>query len=276
LGTGKRTITFFVISDTHGDLVSESLVDKALEHRSQIKPDITIHLGDAFDFRWLRKGATDDERAEDVDQDIEKGISVLRRIHPDVLMWGNHDHRLNVLREQGKVNGALRKLCNSIIDNIADCKISTMFPYNAREGVFGIGPLRFIHGYTAGQSALTNAAKIYGNVVMGHIHYADQATVASYDGAKAWSVSCMMDAVPDYMKTTPAQLRWTKGWAWGSVNLDTKDIQVWQHSEPLTSKTSASRSQSFLDELTQRDGAWQNSPNVSGWASPEPACSPAD
>jgi 3',5'-cyclic AMP phosphodiesterase CpdA len=276
LGTGKRTITFFVISDTHGDLVSESLVDKALEHRSQIKPDITIHLGDAFDFRWLRMGASEDERAEDIRRDIEQGLMVLERFKPDVFLWGNHDHRLNVCRERGKVDGPLRAFCNDIIESIADLRIPLVFPYCSSEGVFELGPMRFVHGYSHGQSALTTAARTYGKVMMGHIHYADQVTVASYDGAKAWSVACMFDASPDYIRKSPAQLRWSQGWAWGSVNLDTKDIQVWQHTEPSTQRPSAERSKRFLDGLIQKGAAWQNSPNVSGWACPEPAFSPAD
>lgn len=264
MSTGKRHFTFFVISDTHGDLVSEPLIEKALDHRSQIKPDLTIHLGDAFDFRWLRMGASEDERAEDIRRDIEQGLMVLERFRPDVFLWGNHDHRLNVCRERGKVDGPLRAFCNQIIDSIADCKIPLVLPYCSRDGVFELGPMRFIHGYSHGQSALTTAARTYGKVMMGHIHYADQATIASFDGAKAWSVGCMFDASPDYIRKSPAQLRWSQGWAWGSVNLDTKEIQVWQHVEPSTPKQSALRSRSFLDELTRRDGAWQNLPNGSG------------
>jgi len=51
---------FVVIADNHGDMVDE-VAGRALESfLSDFDPEVRVHAGDNWDFRNLRRGATDD------------------------------------------------------------------------------------------------------------------------------------------------------------------------------------------------------------------------
>ena len=65
------------IADTHGDLVCPDAVKVVKQFIEDWKPKHRIHLGDVWDFRALRKGASPEERMEGISYDYSCGVELL-------------------------------------------------------------------------------------------------------------------------------------------------------------------------------------------------------
>ena len=90
---------FIAFGDNHGDMVDPEAQDALLEFIKDYKPTVRVHLGDAFDFRSLRRGAGNDaEGAESLIADIEAGEDFLAKTKPTVYLMGNHEHRAHALQ----------------------------------------------------------------------------------------------------------------------------------------------------------------------------------
>jgi hypothetical protein len=70
---------FVIASDSHGDMIDPKCETAILEFNKEFKPSIRIHAGDAFDFRNLRKGASDEEKASSLEDDWKMGSDFLRK-----------------------------------------------------------------------------------------------------------------------------------------------------------------------------------------------------
>jgi hypothetical protein len=70
---------FVVASDNHGDMI-DPIPSKALfDFLDDFKPEIRIHAGDNWDFRNLRKGASDDEKAHSLEDDWKSGCDFFEK-----------------------------------------------------------------------------------------------------------------------------------------------------------------------------------------------------
>jgi predicted phosphodiesterase len=86
---------FMAIGCTHGDLIDKDAFKTFMSRRRHYNPDHMFHLGDAFEFTALRKGATDDEKRISIEEDIEAGLWMFSRIFKGIkgqrwFMRGNH------------------------------------------------------------------------------------------------------------------------------------------------------------------------------------------
>ena len=83
---------------SHGALACPKALAAILKFKQSFKPDLTAHLGDAFDTTAFRSGArgTKDE-AEPIDPDIASGLDFLEKLQPTVFLFGNHEDRLTSL-----------------------------------------------------------------------------------------------------------------------------------------------------------------------------------
>jgi predicted phosphodiesterase len=54
---------FVVVADSHGDMLDPEVAKALFAFLEDWKPEIRVHAGDAWDFRNLRRGAHDDEKA---------------------------------------------------------------------------------------------------------------------------------------------------------------------------------------------------------------------
>src|SRR3569833_2912139 len=70
---------FSVVTDTHGDQQDDESVDALFQFMDVFKPTIRVHAGDAFDMRNLRNGASQKEKSESQQEDIDAGLSFLNR-----------------------------------------------------------------------------------------------------------------------------------------------------------------------------------------------------
>lgn len=213
---------FLVCSDNHGDMQDDRTVEAFFAFKKDFKPDIRCHLGDNWDFRNLRRGASDDEKAGSLMDDWDAGMQFLERLFEgngeNHFLLGNHDDRL--WQYSRSSTGLLRDYANDAIKRVeqkAKMLRARLYPYDSALGICKIGHLSMIHGYHAGVGAARAHANVYGNVLFGHVHTQESAPVASLEPAEARSIGCMCKRDMDYINAKTGKLKWANGWAWGYV-----------------------------------------------------------
>ena len=89
---------FVAVADSHGDMIDEESEKAVLAFISDFKPSVRVHLGDAFDFRCLRRGASDEEKADSLEDDWQMGTDFLRKFYEggkeNAYLRGNHSFAL--------------------------------------------------------------------------------------------------------------------------------------------------------------------------------------
>jgi predicted phosphodiesterase len=216
---------FVVVSDNHGDMLDE-VAGKALESfLSDFDPEVRVHAGDNWDFRNLRRGATDDEKAASLVDDWEAGTDFLTKFFAggkeNWFLRGNHDERLWMFA--GSATGLLRDYAHDGIKRVEGLirkSRAKMLPYDSALGVLDLGKLRVLHGYHSGPSACRAHANVYGNCLFGHVHSIESAAVASFQPAEARSIGCLCKRDMDYVAAKTGKLRWGHGWAAGILHGD--------------------------------------------------------
>jgi hypothetical protein len=221
-----------VVSDNHGDMVDERSARALWDFLKDYKPTIRIHAGDNWDFRNLRRGASDEEQMGSLENDWEAGQDFLKRYfdgsHKNWFLRGNHDERLYLLADNAK--GLARDYAKDGIKRIAQLlhkHNAKMLPYDAALGVLDLGSLRILHGYHVGVGACRSHANVYGNCLFGHVHSIEAASVPNLIQAEARSIGCLCKRDMDYVAAKTAKLRWGNGWAYGVLFPD-GTYQLWQ------------------------------------------------
>jgi predicted phosphodiesterase len=216
---------FIVVSDNHGDMADAASVGALWSFMRDWKPEIRAHAGDAYDFRNLRRGASDEEKAASLADDWEAGNDFLRRFFDggtsNHFLRGNHDERLYEFRNS--CSGMLRDYASDGIKQmeavVKKCR-AKMLPYDSDLGVLKLGKLSVLHGFHAGVSACRTHAAIYGSCLHGHIHSIEVASVASREPVEARSIGCMCVRDMDYVNKKTGKLKWAQGWAYGLLYPD--------------------------------------------------------
>jgi predicted phosphodiesterase len=216
---------FIVVSDNHGDMADAASVGALWSFMKEWKPEIRVHAGDNYDFRNLRKGASDEEKAASLADDWEAGNDFLRRFFDggasNHFLRGNHDERIYDFA--GNATGVIRDYANDGIKQleatVKKCR-AKMLPYDSDLGVLDLGKLSVLHGFHAGVGACRTHAAIYGNAIFGHVHTIETASVASREPAEARSIGCLCKRDMDYVNKKTGKLRWAQGWAYGLLFSD--------------------------------------------------------
>ena len=226
---GRR---FVVVSDNHGDMVDERSADALWAFLADYQPEVRIHAGDNWDFRNLRRGASDEEQMGSLEDDWLAGLDFVQRFFDGAkeahFLRGNHDERLWMLA--GSAKGLARDYAVDGIKRIEGVmrKLKArMLPYDAAQGILDLGKLRVLHGYHVGVSACRNHAHIYGNCLFGHVHSIEAASVPNLVQSEARSIGCLCRRDMDYVAGKTAKLRWGNGWAYGVLFPD-GTYQLWQ------------------------------------------------
>lgn len=211
---------YVVCSDNHGDQIDEDAEKAFFRLVADFKPDIRVHAGDNWDFRPLRKKASDDEKRESLREDLKAGIKFLERYKPTHFLRGNHDERMFDLAMMDC--GVASDMAGIGVEQIEELMTKLhcrMLPYDKRAGIVRIGSLKVIHGFYAGITAARRTALAYGSVLMGHGHAIDHATIEGIDKRMGRMIGCLCDLSPDYARHSVGSLRWGHGFAYGVVNL---------------------------------------------------------
>ena len=225
---------FVVASDNHGDMADPAICEALFAFIKDFKPEVRVHAGDCWDFRNLRRGASDDEKAASLVEDWEAGTDFVRRFfdggRSNFFLRGNHDERLWHFSESA--TGLLRDYARDGIKRVEQlvgrqCK-AKMLPYDAAAGVLDLGSLRVIHGYHHGMGAARAHAAIYRNCLFGHVHTIESAPVAALEPAEARSIGCLCKRDMGYVNAKTGKLRWGQGWAYGLLFEGEGQYQIWQ------------------------------------------------
>lgn len=226
---GRR---FVICGDSHGDCVDPVSASALWAFLRDYKPEVKVHLGDCWDFRNLRKGASDDEKAASLENDWGAGTEFLNQFFDkrseNHLLYGNHDARIFDFRNSA--TGLLRDYAHDGVKRMEALmkrlNIQTL-PYDSALGILHLGRLSLLHGYHAGIGAVRQHAAIYGNCVIGHVHSIESAPVPSISPAEARSIGCMCIRDMDYINKKTAKLRWANGFAYG-VLFENGEYQLFQ------------------------------------------------
>ena len=209
-----------VVSDIHGNEQDEATVAASLAFAADFNPTIRVIAGDLWDFRQLRKGASDEEKAGTLEDDWEAGLTFANAFFKggkeNHFLRGNHDERM--WHHADACTGAMRDFAREGIKRIegyAKKWRAKMLPYDSAHGVLKLGNLSVIHGYHAGASAASMHARVYGNVIFGHVHTIESCAVPSLVPAEARSIGCLCKRDMGYMANRTGKLRWGNGWAYG-------------------------------------------------------------
>lgn len=228
----SRSRKFVAAADPHGDMQDPGAVGALMDFIKDWKPEVRAHLGDNWDLRNLRKGASDDEKAASLQDDWDMGNDFLRRFFDggkeNYFLRGNHDERIYDFSRSA--TGVLRDYANDGIKRIEatikKCR-AKMLPYDSADGVLRLGDLTAIHGYHAGMSAARMHAAVYTNCIFGHVHTIESAPVASLLPAEARCIGCLCKRDMDYINKKTGKLRWAQGWAYGLL-FDDGSYQLFQ------------------------------------------------
>jgi len=220
---------FVFAADLHGDKQDKHAARAFLDFCSAWKPQIRVFGGDAFDFRALRRRASEEEKRDSMLTDYQMGCEFLQAMEPNYFLVGNHDDRLWLLsrEDRGVISDYAIKSVREIEEMFRkmSCRI---LPYDKRLGVLKIGKLKMIHGFLCGITAARRTALAYGSVLMGHGHSIDHATIEGFDLRMGRMAGCLCDLNMEFSKAHVGALRHAHGWIAGVVNDKTGEYHCQQ------------------------------------------------
>ena len=223
---------FIVASDVHGDMQDAAACRVFFNFVQSFKPDIKVFAGDLWDFRAIRKGASEDERQESMAKDYTAGLNWLKTFRPNYFLRGNHDERLWELADSDK--GVMSDYAQSgvveITSELAKMKCQ-MLPYHKRDGVLKLGSLKILHGFHCGVFAARQTALVYGSALFGHTHVIDEHSIGGLDRRVARNIGALCKLDMDYNSRNPNTLRQAHGFAYGILDERTGVYHVQQAEE---------------------------------------------
>jgi predicted phosphodiesterase len=220
---------FVFMSDNHGDSEDPSAISAATSFLKEWKPNIRIHGGDNWDFRPLRRKASEEEKRELMRADFDAGMKFMKVLKPTHFCRGNHDERLWDLAKENK--GIISEYARSLITEAQTTltKFGTrMLPYDKRDGILEIGKLRALHGYACGVNAARRHALTYGSCLAGHAHGIQSSSIEGLDNRVAHIVGCLCLLNMEYSRATMASLVHRHGFRFGVIHRKSGIYQSWQ------------------------------------------------
>lgn len=221
-----RTKRFVLISDTHGHHRKRDAIVKAREFAIHFRPDLLIHGGDNWDLRALRRGASEEDKAESTTKDFEAAEDSLDVFFgaydkaKKVYLMGNHDcPRIERLLEAK--NAMIADYAQMLLDDMHGTIkrfADTCLTWDKRGGVFEYEGMRFLHGYNHGLHSASAVGRHYGTSIMGHVHAFGRFDVPNYDNHVGYTVGCMCETQMDYNRGHAGTLRQKVGFAYGFLN----------------------------------------------------------
>lgn len=230
----SKLIKFIACGDNHGDKIDKEVADEFFKFCKKFKADERIHLGDNWDFRSLRRGASGREEDESLYEDFIHGKRFIKKYEPTVFLYGNHEDRLSQIISNS-TNGIIKDYCIDldldIRNSLKESGCKKIYDYDADTGVHSIENIKFVHGYRCGKNAVEEHAIHYastgGALIMGHLHSIQQVNAQKHGGAVGFSGGCLCKKeAMHYAKTRFATSKWGSGWLYGYVQGN--DWKVWQ------------------------------------------------
>ena len=231
----RRWRKFFAVGCTHAGHLDLKAWGEVMKFKERWKPETTIHLGDFLDTAAWRAGARtsqdDPDKGSSFSEDYLHGIGHLKELFTGgdhVTMMGNHEARIWALtRSSSAVVAYAAEEGVKAIESAVKKMKARLFPYDIEKGVFLLGNMACVHGYSFGEAALRDHCEQYGRpVLMAHTHRPEQVrgrTIGSPMGTCVGTLMRIQDAA--YARHRRATLRWAHGCAFGEYCADA--VQTW-------------------------------------------------
>lgn len=213
---------FVVAGDSHATLICPRAEEAVLSFIKDFNPEVRIHLGDAWDLQALRAGATPIEQEASILEDFDAAHGFLSKYFKggseNYYLEGNHD-RVRIeqfaVSRQALVREAAAKALQDMDQILRKCRC-VVLPYDSRKGVLRLGKLAIVHGYAHGIGATQKHARVYGNVLHGHTHTIEMASVERDTGpAVGRGIGALCKIDQPYNSRQMNKLRHANGWAYG-------------------------------------------------------------
>ena len=208
-----------VIADTHLLSPEDEHPAYTLVKRfaSDFKPDFVVHIGDALDLPYLGPYCEDDIMVqaqgcwEDDVSLLNRELDFWQKLTPEFyFIQGNHDERT-----ERAAKSAPKFAASLAYERRFDFKGRGIKYYRLVDDPLKLGKLFLIHGwYWNKYHARKTVDEFSGNIVYGHVHkFQTQSRVltARKDEIQAWSIGCLCDKQPEYVKGRPTG--WQHGFA---------------------------------------------------------------
>jgi hypothetical protein len=228
----SKPIRIVAAGDSHGDQYDPEAVAALLEYCDLFKPDLKIHLGDAFDLRGLRAGAKDVEARESLKEDVRCGLALLKAYRPQVYLLGNHERRLWDATDNigsGDLADYYQGVKDGIMREARKAGVKKVLPYHADLGIYEVGKVAFAHGYAHGKDAVMQQGAHYaergGGFVCGHIHRLEMVALQKWQGGAAFSAGCLCRKDMAYSSHRLGTSRWGSGFVAGLIDGDS--FKLW-------------------------------------------------
>lgn len=221
---------FLYAPDVHGQEVDQSAWRVVLDFAADFKPHRRILGGDVFEFAPFREGASEFEKSQEVQPDVEHGLNIINQFRATDWCLGNHDVRPWKMRDTAKTP-EMRAYAGEVVRQMERTaerlKVRT---YGYRVDLFcQIGPrLRAIHGFTNCISSARKTALSVGNCLAGHTHAIEHATVEHVDGAQCWITGCLRKIFAGFNERRFSTLRHRHGFAFGYYDETGPGFTVYQ------------------------------------------------
>lgn len=222
---------FLIAADNHGGLACPAAVKKFLDFSASWKPHYRIHLGDLWDFTPLRKGASQEEKADGIKDDYIMGLEFLDAYRPQYLTLGNHDDRIWQTATHC-VDGMMRESCMKVVADIESItrklKIQVAKYHVGSYLQLPEGGPRLIHGFRSTLYPAKAHYENWGASICGHVHKPDTYVGRHISGGMAMASACLADLNRlSYADRCPAKLGWRNGWIYGLINEKTGAWHAW-------------------------------------------------
>lgn len=202
----KRAI---ITPDKHFPLHDKAAINVVCQTIELVQPDIYVDLGDVGEFesvshwQWKRRKRPPleyqipfiDEELEKVNEGMDIIDAALDRVGCEErhMCEGNYDDWLNQFVSE---NPFLKKY---LFKNAVHLE-QRGYIFHPMGKIFNIGHLHFYHGnhFSGISHARTHLLRLGCNIMYGHHHDIQHATVTHMDGPKsAWSIGCLKDMGKD-------------------------------------------------------------------------------
>lgn len=220
-----------VVGCSHGQYADPLAVNAVLQFHERYKPSFTAHLGDFCDLSALMSSNVRNGDGDDISPDVDGGIEFLQRLRPNVVLFGNHEDRIDRLCESrsaivSELSLRLRTQVYSAIHEIG----SQVVPYTGHYQRYPLGNYHLTHGSVFNESATRDEAEIHGNIIHAHTHRSALSKGRRHDNPTGICVGTLTRrGAMQYAKTKKSELSWSQGFVFGEYCDDL--CQWWLHEQ---------------------------------------------
>jgi len=213
---------WMAVGCSHGEFIDNDAREAVLTFKEAWKPETTLHLGDFVDLAALRSGAVSNpnskDRAQSISDDLKAGITFLRELAPQHILYGNHEARL--FQFAGGPNALAAHAAQEVLNDLGDVAKdlnARVYDYNIRSYA-QLGDTKFLHGYLYNVQAIRDHAETWGRCLIAHIHRTGEEQARNASGDTGYALGMLARFDMDYAATRRATLAWKQGFAYGHYN----------------------------------------------------------